>query len=138
MEGLGSEIRFGVSRLQSASTVPPPEDGTSTTAQTAILTDARRLVLVAMVSGYLEPFPRYDPKPLSYAEVAARVGLPRSTVVTRIEAVRDQLREWGVPGLDDADARRALAEWLLAMRVITPDDLGWLRQRIAQMREETA
>jgi hypothetical protein len=58
------------------------------------------------------------------------VNLPRSTVVKRIEAVRDQLRAQGLPGLEDADARRPLAEWLLAMRLVTPSDLDWLASQV--------
>jgi Winged helix-turn-helix DNA-binding len=102
---------------------------TASETQTPAITEARKEVLVALVSGYLRPFPRHDPRPLTYAEIAQMVGLPRSTVTKRIEAVRAQLREHGVPGLDDDDARRPLAEWLLAMRLIVPADLEWLEAR---------
>ena len=106
------------------------EEGTeSTRTVTPTITDARKEVLVALVSGYLKPFPRYDPRPLSYAEIAEMVNLPRSTVVKRIETVRTQLKDAGVPGLEDADARRPLAEWLLAMRLIIPEDLEWLTRQ---------
>jgi hypothetical protein len=106
----------------------PPERAATVTEMPSI-TEARKEVLVALVSGYLKPYPRHDPRPLTYAEIAKMVGLPRTTVTKRIEAVRAQLREHGVPGLDDDDARRPLAEWLLAMRLIVPADLEWLEAR---------
>ena len=81
------------------------------------------------------PFPRYNPRPLTYSEIADMVGLPRSTVTKRIEAVRTQLKEHGVPGLEDDDARRPLAEWLLSMRLIVPADLEWLTARVALRAE---
>jgi hypothetical protein len=113
--------------------VQPPvtrsDEAESTKSVTPRITDARKEVLVALVSGYLKPFPRYDPRPLTYAEIADMVNLPRSTVVKRIETVRTQLKEAGVPGLEDDDARRPLAEWLLAMRLIVPADLDWLRRQ---------
>ena len=117
---------------------PPPsmaalaDDEGTTTTHVPVLTEARKVVLVAMVSGYLQPFPRYDPQPLNYTAIAQLVGLPRSTVMKRIEAVRDQLRASGVPGLDEPDARRPLAEWLLAMRLVIPADLAWLDQYLSQ------
>lgn len=126
------ELRVAYLNPPVLSTVARGDDVGTTTTQTPVLTDARRLVLVALLSGYLQPFPRYDPQPLTYAEVADMVGLPKSTVTRRFEAVRRQLRDAGVPGLDNADARRSLAEWLLAMRLITPPDLQWLHQRLSE------
>lgn len=44
---------------------PPaaPTDPLSTRTQTPRLTDRRREVLVALVRGYLRPYPHYDPRP---------------------------------------------------------------------------
>jgi hypothetical protein len=123
------ELRCVPASPQPRSIVQLPDEAESTRTVTPTITDARKEVLVALVSGYLKPFPRYDPRPLSYAEIAEMVNLPRTTVVKRIEMVRTQLKEAGVPGLEDADARRPLAEWLLAMRLIVPADLDWLRQQ---------
>jgi hypothetical protein len=120
------ELRLVYSDPPLASTSSPLETGMSTSGQTPALTPARRLVLVALVSGYLHPFPRYDPQPRTYAEVSEMTGLPRSTVVKRIEAFRDQLRQSGVPGLEQGDARRPLSEWVLSTRLITPSDLSLL------------
>ncbi len=102
----------------------------STISPKLILTSARKAALVAMVSGYLQPHPRYNPEPLSYADIGRMISLPGSTVRRRIEAVRDQLTSSGVPGLQVQDARRPLAEWLLANRLIGPDDLAWLQGHI--------
>jgi hypothetical protein len=123
------ELRCALADPHLQSSVVRPVDIETTATQTPSLTDARKEVLVALVSGYLKPFPRYDPRPLSYAEIADMVDLPRSTVIKRIEAVRGQLRDSGVPGLEEADARRPLAEWLLSMRLIVPADLVWLAQQ---------
>ena len=115
--------------------IPPDFEATAT--QSATLTDARKEVLVALVSGYLHPFPRYDPRPLTYQEIADMVLIERSTVVKRIEAVRNQLREGGLPGLEDGDARRPLAEWLLSMRLLVPSDLQWLHAQTENRRLAT-
>ena len=96
------------------------------------LTDKRREALVAMVEGYLVPFPHYRPEPRTYEEAASRLGLPQTTVRKRIENVRLLLVEAGVPGLEGGDARRNLAEWLLVNRLITADDLDWLVSRQAE------
>jgi hypothetical protein len=94
------------------------------------LTIARRSALVAMMSGYLQPHPRYHPEPLTYPDAAKMLGLSTATVRKRIEAVRAQLVKHGVPGLEVPDARRPLAEWLLAHRHIGPADLAWLKERL--------
>lgn len=48
----------------------------------------------------------------------------------RIENVRKKLDVAGVPGLDGSDARGALAEHLLASRMVGPDDVMALSQAI--------
>lgn len=125
------ELRCHVTASNHSAVVEHPSERAATVTEMPSITDARKEVLVALVSGYLKPYPWHDPRPLTYAEIAKMVGLPRTTVTKRIEAVRAQLREHGVPGLDDDDARRPLAEWLLAMRLIVPTDLEWLEQRRA-------
>lgn len=129
------ELRLVYADPPLASTSSPLQTGMSTSGQAPALTPARRVVLVALVSGYLQPFPRYDPRPRTYGEIAGMTGLPRSTVVKRIEAFRDQLRQSGVPGLENADARRPLSEWVLAARLITPSDLHWLEQADSEVED---
>jgi hypothetical protein len=82
-----------------------------------------RLALVALFSGYLEPFPRYDPHPKSYADAAALLAWPRTTLVKRIEHLRARLTSAGIPNLVGSDALDHLAEWALTTRVLTREDL---------------
>jgi hypothetical protein len=85
-----------------------------------------RVALVALFDGYLKPFPRYDPTPNAYADAAARLGWPRSTLVKRIEYLRTRLARAGVPNLQGERAMEALAEHVIATGVITRADLDLL------------
>ncbi len=85
-----------------------------------------RLALVALFAGYLEGFPRHDPRPRSYADAAARLGWPRSTLLKRVEHLRTRLIAAGVPSLYGERALEALAEHVIATGVITRDDLELL------------
>jgi hypothetical protein len=93
-----------------------------------MINSSDRLALVALFSGYLEPFPRYDPHPRSYADAAATLGWPRTTLVKRIEHLRARLTAAGVPNLVGSDALDHLAEWSLTTRVLSRDDLGLIRR----------
>jgi hypothetical protein len=63
----------------------PQVEGNPTRAASEVsITSADKLALVALFSGYLEPFPRYDPHPKSYADAAARLDWPRTTLVKRV------------------------------------------------------
>lgn len=117
---------------------PVPTDPHSTRIPALRLTDNRREVLTALSRGYLQPHPDYDPRPRAYEEVAALLGLTLRQVIRRIEDVRDQLIDQGVQGLSgERDNRRALCEWLLAARLVTPADLTWLKERTATTRTST-
>jgi hypothetical protein len=94
-----------------------------------VYTDDDRRALVALFAGYLQPFPRHDPRPRSYADAAATLGWPRSTLVKRIEYVRTRLVKAGVPNLYGDRAQEALAEHVIATGVIGPDDLALLDPR---------
>jgi hypothetical protein len=99
-------------------------DGLPTAAWGEVLVNSLdRLALVALFSGYLEPFPRYDPHTKSYADAAAVLAWPRTTLVKRIEHLRTRLSNAGVPNLVGPDALDHLAEWALTTRVITREDL---------------
>ncbi|HVK22838.1 MAG TPA: hypothetical protein VM677_15890 [Actinokineospora sp.] len=112
----------------------PPTDPMSTFTHRPSLTDNRREVLVAMARGYLRGGAHHDPNPLTYADVAHLLGLSQTTVMRRVQVVREQLIADGVGGLQVSDARRPLCEWLLRMRWISPDDLDWLQPRIDAAR----
>lgn len=85
-----------------------------------------RLALVALFAGYLEGFPRHDPRPRSYADAAARLGWPRTTLMKRVEHLRTRLIAAGVPSLYGERALEALAEHVIATGVITREDLELL------------
>jgi hypothetical protein len=99
------------------------------TAAEVVINDQDRLALAALFSGYLEAFPRYDPHPRSYADAAARLGWPRTTLVKRIEYLRTRLTNAGVPNLLGDNALPALAEWALLTGSLTRDDLDLLPDR---------
>jgi hypothetical protein len=108
----------------------PQVDGNPTRAASDVsLTSADKLALVALFSGYLEPFPRYDPHPKSYADAAARLDWPRTTLVKRVEYMRTRLTNAGVPNLLGDNALQHLAEWALATALIGRADLALLPPR---------
>jgi hypothetical protein len=107
----------------------PGDTRPTVTAAEVVINEQDRLALAALFSGYLEPFPRYDPHPRSYADAAARLGWPRSTLVKRIEYLRTRLTNAGVPNLQGDNALPALAEWALITGSLTRDDLALLPGR---------
>jgi hypothetical protein len=99
------------------------------TAAEVVINQQDRLALVALFAGYLEPFPRYDPHPRSYADAAARLGWPRTTLVKRIEYLRSRLSGAGVPNLQGENALASLAEWALVTGALKRLDLNLLPPR---------
>lgn len=93
-----------------------------------LVTAADRLAMVALFAEYLEDPPRYEPKPKSYRQAAARLGCPRTTLVKRIEYLRARLHKAGVPGMTGFNALANLAEYALSRRLVTKDDLAQLRR----------
>ncbi|MGH3761462.1 hypothetical protein [Actinophytocola sp.] len=87
-----------------------------------------RMALVALFAGFLEEGPRYDPHPKEYGAAAARLGWPRSTLVKRIEYLRTRLDKAGVPNMMGWKALTNLAEYVLAAKIITKDDLRLLHR----------
>ncbi|MEV4165240.1 FHA domain-containing protein [Nonomuraea dietziae] len=123
-------LRVSACSLEAVAEGPATVDPVSTACHVPAMTEPRRAALVAMASGYLRRYPDYDPRPLTYQETADLLGLRRDQVRKRIEYLREELVEARVPGLEGPDARRALCEWFLGMRVIGPRDLDWLRHRL--------
>jgi hypothetical protein len=93
-----------------------------------LINAADRAALVALFAGYLEEGKRYDPYPKSYAAAAARLGLPRTTLVKRIEYLRARLTAAGVPNLTGWNALPNLAEYALTTGLITRADLNLLQR----------
>jgi hypothetical protein len=82
-----------------------------------------RVALVAMFAGYLEDGRRYDPHPKSYRAAAARLGWNTDALRKRIEYLRGKLEKAGVPNVSGWNALSGLAEYVLATKIITKDDL---------------
>ena len=132
-------VRRHALALQTGLSVPAPagapaaagndDPRPTVTAAEVVINDQDRLALVALFAGYLEPFPRYDPHPRSYADAAARLGWPWTTLVKRIEYLRTRLTDAGVPNLQGENALPALAEWALLTRSLTRQDLDLLPGR---------
>ena len=114
---------------RSSSSNHPSEGSPTRAANDVSITPADKVALVALFAGYLEPFPRYDPHPKSYADAAARLEWPRTTLVKRVEYLRTRLTNAGVPNLLGENALQHLAEWALATGLITRDDLSLLPPR---------
>jgi hypothetical protein len=91
-----------------------------------LIRDEDRVALAALFAGYLEDGRRYDPHPRSYLAAATRLGWPKTTLIKRIEYLRTRLDKAGVPNLMGDRALESLAEYVLAARVITKDDLRLL------------
>ena len=112
-----------VSRLHVAETAT---SGTLTL-DSVHLSDKDRRVLTALFAGYLRPFPRRDPRPLTYQEAAAILGPPwtRVTVRKQVERLKDRFAARGVY-FDGSRANDALAEYLLDCGLLSPADLACL------------
>ncbi len=132
VEGATRRHAMGVDAgsVRVGATLDQPIDALPTSkAEDVVISDLDRLALVALFAGYLEAFPRYDPHPRSYADAAAHLGWPRTTLVKRIEYLRTRLSNAGVPNLFGENALPHLAEWALATGVLTRDDLQLLPVR---------
>jgi len=124
------DLPEGAMELNRAGGSAPASEGSPTRAAADVaITPADKAALVALFSGYLEAFPRYDPHPKSYADAAARLQCPRTTLVKRVEYLRTRLTNAGVPNLLGDNALQHLAEWALATGLITRDDLSLLPPR---------
>ncbi len=119
------QVVVGTPTVTSPGATPPGGQPTSV-GEGVVINDADRLALVALFRGYLEAFPRHDPHPRSYADAAAQLGWPRTTLVKRIEYLRTRLSNAGVPGLVGENALEALATFALTTGVITREDLALL------------
>ena len=99
-------------------------DSDATTIPT--FTGNERVAIVALIEGFLLDPPRYEPRPRTYAEAGERLGVPAATIRKRIEHARSKLVDAGVVELEQSDARAALAEFVLATRLIGRGDLALL------------
>ena len=88
------------------------------------LSERDRLVVTTMFSGYLRPFPRHDPRPLTYQQVADVLGPPWTRVRVRkqVERLKERLARAGVV-IDGTRANDDLAGHLIDSGLLTTDDL---------------
>lgn len=97
------------------------------TADQVVLSGRDRTALAALFSGYLRPFPRRDPRPLSYQEAAELLGSPWSKVKVRkqVERLRERLARAG-QFFEGGRANDELAEHLIGEGILTVEDLARL------------
>lgn len=88
------------------------------------LSDRDRDVMVALLSGYLQSFPRRHPHPRTYQEVAALLGPPwtKTTVRKQVERLKDRLARTGAY-FDGPQANYDLADYLMDNGLLSPADL---------------
>lgn len=104
----------------------PPSSGTLPVHDLR-LTERDKAVLAALLSGYLEDFPRRSQRPLTYREAAERLGPPWSPVAVRkqVERVKERARRGGLY-FEGPHANHDLADHLVANAQLVPGDLGRL------------
>ncbi|WP_460433842.1 FHA domain-containing protein [Angustibacter speluncae] len=117
------EVRAGTAAEPDAARAADDGEQATNLAGGVVVNAQDRLALLALFAGYLLEPPRHDPYPRSYQAAAARLGWPRTTLVKRIEYLRERLTAAGVPGLQGPSALTGLAEYVISRRLITPDDL---------------
>jgi hypothetical protein len=120
-------LRVTVDRVEMLS-IPTAAPGVPTVGGDRVLVSAAdRLAMTALFAEYLENPPRSDPLPKTYRAAAARLGWPRTTVAKRIEHLRERLDKAGVPNMTGVNALANLAEYALAQRLVSKDDLRRMR-----------
>jgi hypothetical protein len=87
------------------------------------ISETDRYTLVALFASYLLEIPGQRPEPRNYDAAAKRLGVPRTTVVKRIEHLRNRLDAAGVPDMRGPYAMSNLAKYVLTARIITKADL---------------
>lgn len=116
------------------------EDGATTIGRVALTRD-QRLMLVALAEGSLRRgAPGAAELPTS-AMAAQRLGWGLKKFEKKIDNVCEKMTAHGVRGLKGdagnlASSRRArLVEYVLAARIITPDDLALLEEHVSSLQE---
>jgi hypothetical protein len=134
LDGNAYRYAIALSGLRPEAQAPPITHGPGevSTVRPFKPTARQREILVALAWGYLQPYPRYDPRPLAYSEAAALVGATGKRVEKHIAEIRRRFVEAGLHGLvDSPDARAEVCERALELHIIGPDDVPWLRERMA-------
>ena len=102
----------------------PQTDGNPTRAAADVsITPPSKLALVALFVGLPRTVSRYDPHPKSYADAAARLDWPRTTLMKRVVVLRTRFTDAECPTSWGRMPSRTLAEWALATGLISRADL---------------
>lgn len=106
-----------------------PSSGTITTGD-VVLSERDRDVVVALLAGYLEEFPRRHARPRTYQQVADLLGEPWSALTVRkqVERLKARLARAGVY-CEGPQANYDLADHLINNGLLSPTDLVRLRVR---------
>lgn len=93
------------------------------------LSERDRDVLVALLGGYLEEFPRRQTRPRTYHEAAELLGPPwtKTTVRKQVERLKQRMAGSGVY-CEGPTANYDLADYLINNGLLGPADLGRLRR----------
>jgi hypothetical protein len=122
--------RISIDLQDANSSTVVDDDAPSTSPPTVVtlqLSDRERRYLAAVCEPLLSRIGT-NPRPASYAEAAARLGLARSTVRNNLDELRRRLLDAGVPGMDSPDAKDVLARYAVRTHTITDADLKLLDQ----------
>ena len=108
--------------------VDRPSSGTITGEVT--LHERERDVVVALLSGYLQEFPRRQARPLTYQQAADLLGPPwtKTTVRKQLERLKERLAGNGVY-FEGPHANYDLADHLIGNGLLSPTDLSRLPPR---------
>ncbi|WP_416901764.1 hypothetical protein [Micromonospora echinospora] len=89
-----------------------------------LISYADRIAMIALFRGYFgTPSTSPHPHPLSYAEAAASLGWPKSTLIKRIEYLRLRLKNAGVADLSGPYATHHLAQLAISRNLITREEV---------------
>jgi DNA-binding CsgD family transcriptional regulator len=97
-----------------------------------VLTPRQRDVLNILARGYVQPHPRFNPEPLTYAQVGQRLRISPSRVERHVADIRARMMDAQLPELNDLqDARRRVCELAVALHLVTTASVAALETRLA-------
>jgi hypothetical protein len=103
-----------------------------------LITQDDHLALIALGEGYLRRWPRHDPKPCSYEDAAARLGVSTTSLRRRIDRLREHTANRGNFVAAGPHALRELVEYYIDTGWLGVDDVQLLPERRRLAGEATA
>lgn len=121
------EVVVSVQDLPCFDTARPPSD---TITGELRLSEHDRDVVVALLSGYLQDFPRREARPRTYQQAADLLGPPwtKTTVRKQIERLKQRLAGTGIY-VEGPHANYDLADYLIGNGIVTAADGSRLESR---------